>query len=70
MAEAKEPLPFDSIPTTDVSSFCKINERGIGSLDLYVFEMGLESGGGELRVGRVYVCACVRVVVCLTVLLC
>jgi len=35
MAEAaEEPLPFDSIPTTDVSSFCKINERGIGSLDL------------------------------------
>jgi len=35
MAEAaEEPLPFDSIPNTDVSSFCKINERGIGSLDL------------------------------------
>jgi hypothetical protein len=42
MAEAEEPvhLPFDSIPTTDVSSFCQINERGIGSLDLYVHWVG------------------------------
>jgi len=34
MEEMESPVTFDSIPTTDVSSFCKINDRGIGNLDL------------------------------------
>lgn len=47
--DISEPGPFDSIPTTDVSSFCKINERGIGSLDLYVKGMGDLIVEGEMQ---------------------